>query len=399
MAKKKPDKHFDLLSVAISAAKDLNISVTNSSVAHSGWLEKPVTTGLLSIDYMLRGGFPRSRFHLLYGPRQSCKSTLAYMSMGQAQIRNELTFLYDAEHGADVPYLNKMGVDTSRTDFIYIEPLIGEDVFKHLCVLLRDKVPQDAPPPFVIIDSLAALIPEAVAEDFSDAMGSLAQLLSKWLKLAVGVTSKRGGVLIAINQIREAPLKGEYLPGGNAAKFLTNVEYRVSAKKGDDTSHINVFFNLKKARHVHPFQTTDLKFYLGEGFDRTLDAWKFALASGQAAVAGGWYKMAIKGLKDGVPTITEGEKGLRWGEVEKALIEYNLYEHFKEQLQEGTVLDRDGESNAFKVIQQEGVQELYGELSPEMANNMPTMTDAKSLIEDGRSDVLKREVDDLERKS
>jgi len=70
------------------------------------------SSGALSIDLALGGGFPKGRIIEIYGPESSGKTTLTLHAIAEIQKQGGTAAFIDAEHALDPQYAKKLGVDT-----------------------------------------------------------------------------------------------------------------------------------------------------------------------------------------------------------------------------------------------------------------------------------------------
>lgn len=156
-----------------------------------------IPTGCISIDKALGGGFARGRIAEIYGPESSGKTTLALHVAAEAQKMNGTVAFIDAEHALDLKYAEALGVDAQK--LLIAQPTTGEEALN-----IVDKLVQSGAVDLIIVDSVAALIPEAeLAGDIGDShMGLQARLMGQAMRKLTGVVGKTDSTIIFINQLR-----------------------------------------------------------------------------------------------------------------------------------------------------------------------------------------------------
>ena len=128
-----------------------------------------ISTGSISLDLALGvGGFPRGRIIEIYGPESSGKTTLTLSAIAEAQKEGLQCAFIDAEHALDPVYAGKLGVDIE--DLLISQPDSGEQALE-----ITDTLTRSGAVDFIVIDSVAALVPKAELEgDMGDShMGCL----------------------------------------------------------------------------------------------------------------------------------------------------------------------------------------------------------------------------------
>ena len=157
-----------------------------------------IPTGSLALDQALGvGGVPRGRIIEIYGPESSGKTTLATHIIAEAQDLGGTCAFIDAEHAFDPNYAEDLGVDTD--DLLVSQPDTGEQALNICDTLVRSGALD-----VIVIDSVAALVPEAELEgDMGDThVGLQARLMSQALRKLAGTINRTKTALIFINQIR-----------------------------------------------------------------------------------------------------------------------------------------------------------------------------------------------------
>ncbi|MCX8009934.1 MAG: DNA recombination/repair protein RecA, partial [Ignavibacteria bacterium] len=157
-----------------------------------------ISTGSISLDWALGiGGVPRGRIIEIFGPESSGKTTTCLHIIAEAQKKNGIAALIDAEHAFDINYARKLGVDTAN--LILSQPDFGEQALEIVDSLIRSNAID-----VIVIDSVAALVPRAEVEgDMGDAhMAVQARLMSQALRKITGAISKSHTCVIFTNQLR-----------------------------------------------------------------------------------------------------------------------------------------------------------------------------------------------------
>ena len=117
-----------------------------------------IPTGSIGLDLALGvGGIPRGRVNEVYGPESSGKTTLALHIIAEAQKQGGVAAFIDAEHALDVNYARRLGVDTES--LLVSQPDYGEQALEIADLLVRSGAVD-----IVVVDSVAALIPQAELE-------------------------------------------------------------------------------------------------------------------------------------------------------------------------------------------------------------------------------------------
>jgi recombination protein RecA len=184
------------------------------------------SSGSLSLDIALGGGFPKGRVIEIYGPESSGKTTLSLHAVAQVQKAGGKAAFIDAEHALDIQYAKKIGVDVDQ--LLVAQPDSGEQALEIAETLVRSGAVD-----IVVIDSVAALTPQAEIDGaMGDShMGLQARLMSQALRKLTAIISKSNCSVIFINQIRMkiGIMFGnpETTAGGNALKFYCSVRLDV----------------------------------------------------------------------------------------------------------------------------------------------------------------------------
>jgi len=161
-----------------------------------------------SISAVLGGGIPRGRILELYGPESVGKTSLACYLAGQVQLYDVLDVngkflrkgkvLYiDSEHAIDLEYAKTFDFNTD--EILFSQPNSGEQALN-----IVQKAVNSGLIDLIIVDSVPALVPEAVLEGNMEdqQMAPLARLMSKAMGKLTATTASSKSSILFINQLR-----------------------------------------------------------------------------------------------------------------------------------------------------------------------------------------------------
>eukprot|EP00980_Cylindrotheca_fusiformis_P010111 scaffold2243_cov122-Cylindrotheca_fusiformis.AAC.27 len=258
-----------------------------------------ISSGALTLDAALGGGFPKGRVVEIYGPESSGKTTLALHVIAESQKQGGTAAFVDAEHALDPAYASGLGVDVDN--LLVSQPDCGE-----MALDIVDQLVRSAAVDVIVVDSVAALVPRAELEgDMSDQqIGLQARLMSKAMRKITGSLSLSQCTIIFLNQLRSkvGVIYGspEVTSGGNALKFYSSVRLDTRRKEIlPDNKGIRVKVKVVKNKVAAPFKAVMLDIGFGQGIDSMgcmLDA---ALDLGIIERRGSWYAYQGKQLAQG----------------------------------------------------------------------------------------------------
>lgn len=186
-----------------------------------------VPTGILSLDYVLNGGFARGRHAEMYGGYSVGKTAISLRTIAAAQAAGGRAAFVDAENTFDPKWARHLGVNTKTLAF---EPQRehGQRCIDVMETLLRSRLYD-----VLVLDSIAALLPKGERDaqmDASDMGTQQARLMSKALRKLT--TANSDTVLLYINQQREnvGQMFGNKLrtSGGRAMAFYAGTRLELS---------------------------------------------------------------------------------------------------------------------------------------------------------------------------
>ena len=251
-----------------------------------------LSSGSLSLDIALGGGYPKGRIIEIYGPESSGKTTLTLHAIAEVQRNGGTAAFIDAEHALDPAYAKRLGVDTDN--LLVSQPDNGEQALEIVETLVRSNAVD-----IVVIDSVAALVPQAEIDgDMGDShMGLQARLMSQALRKLTGIINKSKATVIFINQIRMkiGVMFGnpETTTGGNALKFYASVRADIrrtgQIKEGDEVMGNRTKVKIVKNKIAPPFRTAEFDIMYNEGISRTGDVLDLAVQYGVVGKSGAWF--------------------------------------------------------------------------------------------------------------
>ncbi len=258
-------------------------------------------SGSISLDVALGiGGYPKGRIIEIYGPESSGKTTFALTAIAEVQKLGGFAAFIDAEHALDPQYAKALGVDVDN--LILSQPDTGEQALEIAEALIRSGAIG-----IVVIDSVAALVPEAeINGDMGDShVGLQARLMSQAMRKLSGIISKTNTIAIFINQIREkvGVMFGnpETTSGGRALKFYASIRLEVrrseQIKAGNDVVGNKVNIKVVKNKVAPPFKQATVDIVYGKGVSKMGELVDLAVELEIIKKSGAWY--AYEGEKIG----------------------------------------------------------------------------------------------------
>jgi recombination protein RecA len=266
-----------------------------------------ISTGSPSLDAALGvGGYPRGRVIEIFGPESSGKTTLTLHAIAECQRAGGIAAFIDAEHALDVTYAKALGVAPERV--LVSQPDSGEQALDITETLVRS-----AAVDMVVVDSVAALVPQAEIEGgMGDPhMGLQARLMSQALRKLTSVTARTNTSLFFINQLRQkiGVVFGnpETTTGGNALKYYASVRLDVrrvgAVKEGENAVGNRTRVKVVKNKLAPPFQTVEFDIRYGHGIDAVGDLVDLAVARNVLEKNGSHYSFGGERLGQGRETV------------------------------------------------------------------------------------------------
>ena len=251
-----------------------------------------LSSGSLSLDIALGGGYPKGRIIEIYGPESSGKTTLTLHAIAEIQQQGGTAAFIDAEHALDPAYARRLGVDTDN--LLVSQPDNGEQALEIVETLVRSNAVD-----LIVVDSVAALVPQAEIDgDMGDShMGLQARLMSQALRKLTGIINKSKATVIFINQIRMkiGVMFGnpETTTGGNALKFYASVRADIrrtgQIKDGEEITGNRTKVKIVKNKIAPPFRVAEFDIMYNEGISKTGDVVDLGVLHGIVGKSGAWF--------------------------------------------------------------------------------------------------------------
>ncbi|MEB3194453.1 MAG: recombinase RecA [Cyanobacteriota bacterium] len=255
------------------------------------WVET-ISTGALTLDLALGGGYPKGRVVEVYGPESSGKTTLTLHAIAEVQRRGGVAAFVDAEHALDPVYAAALGVDIEN--LLVSQPDTGE-----MALEIVDQLVRSGAVDIVVVDSVAALTPRAEIEgEMGDlAVGSQARLMSQAMRKITGNIGKSGCTVIFLNQLRQkigvTYGNPETTTGGNALKFYASVRLDIrriqTLKRGTEEYGIRAKVKVAKNKVAPPFRIAEFDILFGRGISTVGCLLDLAEETGVVTRKGAWY--------------------------------------------------------------------------------------------------------------
>lgn len=252
-----------------------------------------ISTGLLSLDHVLGGGWAKHRINELVGESGTGKTTLTYKAVAEAQAAGGIAVWVDSENSFSKELAMACGVDLDA--LIYRGPDYGEGLIEFALDMV-----ESGEIALVVIDSIGALTPKKkLAADVGEANAPAqrARLVGELAERMITALAKNDTVFLATNHLTGL-LKSDFhgnqimtTKGGKTWNYLKTVSVSLKAKKTEGSEgsfHAEVEAEVLKCRRAPRGGKTSLLNVMGQGFSVMDDLIETAARLGVIEIKGAW---------------------------------------------------------------------------------------------------------------
>jgi recombination protein RecA len=302
----KKDKKAALAAAMANIEKDYGKGSVMMLGKNKHMTVETVSSGSISVDLALGGGYPKGRIIEIFGNESSGKTTLCLHAVAEFQKAGGQVAFVDAEHALDPVYARNLGVNTD--DLVISQPDCGEQALEIVEALVRSGSVD-----LIVVDSVAALTPRSEIEGLMGTaqMGMHARLMSQALRKLTAISSKMGTTIIFVNQIRMkiGVVYGspEVTTGGNALKFYSSIRMEIrkgkkieTGTKEDKESHgCEALIKIVKNKVAAPFKFTSVDIMFNKGISKMGDLITTAVKMDIVKQSGAFFKFGDLTLGQG----------------------------------------------------------------------------------------------------
>ena len=278
-------------------------------------------TGIMPLDYAIGKGLPKGRIVEIVGAKSSGKTTVVLEIIKEAQKQGMVCAYADAEQALDYNYAKSIGVDLDK--LLLIQGEVGEDYLDEIVALLEDKGAD-----LIVLDSIDALLPRAMAEAVSEQqfIGAKARMLSKFLPKIVLPLRQNKAIFLVVNQQRMDIMTGRLTSsGGRALEYYKSVMIKLAPvsrlQQGAGVVGIKVKGVVEKNKVGAPFKQFEFSILFGKGVSAEMGLIDALLEEGILQKNGAWFLYNGEKLAYGLAKLRE--KLEKEPEL-KAKLEYEL---------------------------------------------------------------------------
>jgi recombination protein RecA len=295
---------IDAVIAAVNKKAKREVLVRGADLRHQTF--QRVTSGSLSIDLALGGGWPLNCPNEIIGLESMGKTVLAMQTVAANQgIDPKHHTVWGAAEELDPVWAAKNGIDLDRVTFVMTN--IMEEMYDSILEVLEKRA-TDA----VVLDSLPALMPELEDDKTmgEPVVGKGALLTNKFFRKLYSAQTRslveydRPALLLVVNQWREmiGVMHGDprTTPGGRGKNYayMTRVEVTREEWLKDGDRQVGQVIKVRtiKNKTAPRWRTGQVDFYFDDSneheagrYDTLRDVWAVAEDVGAVERKGAWY--------------------------------------------------------------------------------------------------------------
>ena len=264
---------------------------------------RPRPSGLLSVDSSLGiGGLPEGRMLIFHGGEGVGKTTGLNACFAEAQRRNDIAVIGDAEHKYDIRYAGICGVDVDK--LVKLRPKTIEAGFDTMATL-STKLKQLDPDRRIVggWDSLHSGIARKSERKGIDDDGGYSPesgAYSRSIRMLIPYLDETGMILICTSQVRMdvgSPQAGAQKIGVSKASLhhavaIAKFEATRQKSASGKVDSQNVELTWVKNQCFDPFGIGRFRIVYGRGIDKAYSVFQAAKSMGLVDVSGSWVEVA-----------------------------------------------------------------------------------------------------------
>lgn len=254
-----------------------------------------------------RGGIAQGKLAMLSGPSSAGKSFLICNAIREAQSMDMGILVIDSEHALDFEFMEAIGVDTSRPDFIYkgITTIAqGTKILSSFIKAYKDS--GEIKPVLIVFDSLDGLLTDSALEAYEsgEIKGEMGQKILQTKKMLLPVVNDIKNINMALLCTKQVYKSQDPIERKNPVteyKMSESIKYPFSQivqvsrlflkndiSKKYDGIKLKVFG--LKTRFGKPFQQATVEVPYDSGMDPFNGLLEVAEHVGVVTRAGSWYE-------------------------------------------------------------------------------------------------------------
>jgi recombination protein RecA len=310
----------------LSGIKGIYVSILSESeiATINNWYDTPCYDMNRITSGSLYKGFPEKSMVVLAGPEASFKSSMACLSMAQAQRAGYTCVLIDTEGAWEQGFCRRWGLDLSKVIHLYTG---WTEKVLEVVSNIQDSEEERY---FIVIDSLGKIdrkkmYDDALAGDPKADQGLLQKEIKKILKMLQDIVKVQNSNVFLTAHFYGNPAGGSYgidvetLGGGKYLRLAPDIIYSFKKlKKLDDNKQIIgslVKGICLKNRYAPPFQEFIVDIDYKHGVDKNANMVQLALDAGVIKQGGAWFTLPDGSKVQGMGNIEVNQSML--DEIEK----------------------------------------------------------------------------------